>query len=52
MPLANTFGDVPEGRPLAYFNSLLQFSVAINMGNFATTFGIQSGPAWKVKISR
>lgn len=52
IPLANTFGDVPEGRPLAYFNSLLQFSVAINMGNFATTFGIQSGPSWKVKISR
>jgi S-adenosylmethionine hydrolase len=51
LPFVHTFGDVPEGKPMAYLNSLLQFSVAINMGNFAATYSIQSGPGWKVKIS-
>lgn len=51
VPLANTFGDVPEGRPLAYFNSLLQFSVALNMGNFASVYQISSGPEWNVRVS-
>lgn len=51
IPVVNTFGDVPEGRPLAYFNSLLQFSVALNMGNFAATWNISSGPDWKVRLT-
>lgn len=51
IPLVNTFGDVPEGRPLAYFNSLLQFSVALNMGNLASTYNISSGPDWNVRVS-
>ena len=50
IPFTHTFGDVPEGQAMAYLNSLMQFSVAINMGNFAATYGIQSGPAWNVKI--
>src|SRR5688572_11949665 len=29
---ANTFGDVPEGQPLGYINSLMNFSIAVNMG--------------------
>ncbi|WP_127125513.1 SAM hydrolase/SAM-dependent halogenase family protein [Pseudoflavitalea rhizosphaerae] len=52
IPFVHTFGDVPESRPMAYLNSLMQFSLAINMGNFANTYGIQSGPDWVVKISR
>ncbi|MGN6417194.1 MAG: SAM hydrolase/SAM-dependent halogenase family protein [Pseudobacter sp.] len=51
IPLANTFGDVPEGKPLAYFNSLLQFSVALNMGNFAAAYNVSSGPEWNVRVS-
>lgn len=52
IPFAHTFGEVPEGHPMAYLNSLLQFSIAINMGNFAAAHQIQSGPEWKVKVSR
>ena len=29
--LVNTFGDVPENENMAYFNSELNFSVAVNM---------------------
>ncbi|QEC44872.1 SAM hydrolase/SAM-dependent halogenase family protein [Pseudobacter ginsenosidimutans] len=52
IPFVHTFGDVPEGQPMAYLNSLLQFSVAINMGNFAAHYRMQSGPGWNVKLSR
>jgi S-adenosylmethionine hydrolase len=52
VPLVNTFGEVPEGKPLAYFNSLLRFSIAINMGDLAREYGIGSGPGWEVTVSR
>jgi hypothetical protein len=35
VPLADTFGDVPEGKPLLYVNSRGRVSLALNMGNFA-----------------
>ncbi|WP_149241572.1 S-adenosyl-l-methionine hydroxide adenosyltransferase family protein [Dyadobacter sp. 32] len=50
--LVNTFGDVPEGENVGYFNSLLQFSVAINMGNFAEKYHVQSGSNWKIELSK
>ncbi len=50
--LVNTFGDVPEGENVGYFNSLLQFSVAINMGNFAEKYHVQSGNNWKIELSK
>ena len=50
--LARTFGEVPEGKNLAYFNSLMNFSIAINMGNFSETYAIKSGPEWTVELSR
>ncbi len=50
MPFVHTFGDVPEGRPLAYVNSLMNFSIAYNMGNFADSFHIKAGPEYKVVI--
>jgi S-adenosylmethionine hydrolase len=52
MPLVQTFGAVPEGQPLCYFNSLMNWSVAINMGNFAQTHQISHGPDWRVQILR
>lgn len=48
---ARTFSAVPEGQPVAYLNSLLNFSVALNMENFAAKFGIGTGPDWKILIS-
>lgn len=52
IPFVNTFGDVPEGKPLAYMNSLMNFSLALNMGNFADSFHISSGPEWSLRISK
>jgi S-adenosylmethionine hydrolase len=50
IPYVNSFGDVQEGKLLAYINSLMNFSLAINMGSFADTHRIKSGPEWNVKI--
>jgi S-adenosylmethionine hydrolase len=50
--LGKTFADVPEGNPVAYMNSLLCFSLGINMGNFAQKYKINSGPDWKIAVSK
>lgn len=47
----NTFSDVPEGKPLLYINSLGNLAVALNMGNFASRYGISYGEDWKISIS-
>jgi S-adenosylmethionine hydrolase len=52
MPYVNTFSGVPEGSNLCYLNSMLQFSVAINMGNFAGLYKVGSGPEWKIEIKK
>jgi hypothetical protein len=52
MPYAQTFGDVAEGAPLLYLNSLLNVSFALNMGNFAKTHGISSGADWSVRVEK
>ena len=46
----NTFGNVPEGRPVLYFNSLDNLSVGLNVGNFAKAYGIKYGTNWKISI--
>lgn len=51
IPYHATFGEVQEGKPLAYLNSLLELSFAINQGNFAAVNQIKSGPEWKVEIN-
>jgi hypothetical protein len=52
MPYVSTFGDVPEGEPLLYMNSIDNLSAAINWGDFAGTHGIGSGPAWRIEVAR
>lgn len=52
MPYARTFGDVPEGAPLLYLNSLMNVSFALNVGDFAKTHGIASGAEWAVRVER
>ncbi len=49
---ANTFGAVAEGKPLGYINSLMNFSLAINMGNFSQAFKIGTGPDWLLSIKK
>ena len=47
---AHTFGVVAEGKPLAYINSLMNFSLALNMGDFAGTYRIGTGPQWSITL--
>ncbi len=51
MPYSATFGDVPEGKPLAYINSLLQLSFALNQGDFAKVNHVSSGSDWSVQVT-
>jgi len=50
LPLAETFSAVPKGRPLLYFNSLLNVSLALNQGSFAAKHRIGSGPDWVIRL--
>jgi len=52
LPYMETFGGVTKGKPLAYLNSLLQLSFALNMGNFSSTHKIYSGSEWTVEIAK
>ncbi|MDB5144357.1 MAG: Adenosyl-chloride synthase [Mucilaginibacter sp.] len=50
-PYSETFGDVAGGKPLAYINSLLQLSFALNQGDFAKTYRIASGSEWSISVT-
>lgn len=52
IPYAETFGEVKEGKPLAYLNSLLQLSFALNMGSFASKYHVASGSNWSVEVKK
>ncbi len=52
VPLVHTFGEVQDGQVMAYFNSLMQLSFAINQGSMADSFQIASGPQWQVVVGK
>ena len=52
IPYANTFGDVPEGAPLLYLNSLMNVAFALNVGDFAKRYGINYGADWGVRVEK
>ena len=52
MPYIATFGAVPVGKPLAYLNSLLQLSFALNQGSFADVYKIGSGNDWSAEVKK
>lgn len=52
VPYAHTFGDVPVGRNLMFINSSGYVSLAVNQGNFADTYGIDSGREWTLAIRK
>jgi S-adenosylmethionine hydrolase len=52
VPFGETFAAVEEGKTLGYLNSLLNFSLAINQGNFAEQFHIGSGADWSVSVQK
>lgn len=51
-PYVSSFGDVPQGQPLLYLNSLLQVSVALNMDSFAAQHQVQSGANWHISLKK
>jgi S-adenosylmethionine hydrolase len=52
LPYVRTFGQVHEGAPLLYLNSLLSVSFALNMDDFAKKHGISSGADWIVRLEK
>lgn len=52
VPLVNTFGELPPGTSLAYYNSLLNFSLALNQASYADSFRLGYGPGWKIVIDK
>lgn len=48
-PYVPSFGDVPDGQPLTYLNSLLEMSFALNMDSMAEKGKVASGPDWSVE---
>jgi S-adenosylmethionine hydrolase len=52
VPFVETFGKVEKGAVLGYMNSLMNFSLAINMGTFSETYHVKSGNDWKIIISK
>ena len=49
-PYATTFGEVPEGKPLLFLNSLHNVAVALNQASLAQPYKIGSGPDWTMQV--
>ncbi len=52
IPYVRTFGDVKEGEPLLYLNSLMNVAFALNMGSFSQKHGLSSGGGWTVQLEK
>ncbi len=52
VPLVNTFGEAPIGDDVGYINSLLNFSIAVNQGNFSEKHKVFSGPDWTLVVRK
>ena len=50
MPIENTFGAVGVGKPLAYLNSLMNLSFALNQGSFSEKYHVYAGSDWTVAV--
>ena len=50
MPFENTFGGVSVGKPLAYLNSLMNLSFALNQGSFSEKFHVYAGSNWTLAL--
>ncbi|MBC7747300.1 MAG: S-adenosyl-l-methionine hydroxide adenosyltransferase family protein [Methylotenera sp.] len=52
LPLVNTFGQAAIGNEVCYFNSLLNFALAVNQGSFSERYKVYSGADWSILISK
>jgi S-adenosylmethionine hydrolase len=52
VPYEKTFGDVAEGTPLLYINSLMNVAVALNQGSFVKMHDIGFGAEWNIRVEK
>lgn len=52
VPYQRTFGEVPEGTPLLYMNSLMNVAIALNQGDFVKKHGVSYGADWSVRVEK
>jgi S-adenosylmethionine hydrolase len=52
MPYVQSFGDVPQGQPLLYINSVLNVAVALNQDNFARKYSVGAGADWRIRLRK
>jgi S-adenosylmethionine hydrolase len=52
LPYAQSFGRVDVGEPLLYLNSLNRVALALNQGDYSSTFKVFSGASWAIEIRR
>lgn len=52
VPYVKSFGEVSQGQPLVYLNSLLNLSMALNQASFAEINHIGIGPDWGVRVQK
>ncbi len=52
VPYVRTFGDVPVGKNLLFINSSGFVAMAVNQGNFANAYNIDSGREWTLAVRK
>lgn len=46
------FAEVAMGKPLLYVNSLLNLGIALNQGDFAKEYHIETGEGWRIEVEK
>ncbi|MCH7853178.1 MAG: S-adenosyl-l-methionine hydroxide adenosyltransferase family protein [Proteobacteria bacterium] len=52
VPYVTTFGQVAQGLPMLYADSLKTIGLAVNNGDFATQYDIAAGADWQIRLTR
>ena len=48
----NTFAEVSVGEVLCYVNSMDHMAIAINQGNFAKAYSVQTKEPWRIELKK
>jgi len=51
-PYQRTFGEVPQGQPLIYINSLLNVALALNLSSYAEVHKVDAGLDWQIELRK
>ena len=47
-----SFGMAKKGEPIIYNNELMKIGMAVSMGSFIETYGVNFGPEWTVEFTK